>query len=85
MPLNWKTGGLLGAAACMISYPAWKASGLLAGAKLTLGTVPGSGYDGLLPVSGDILGIVMGLLFVALALVLPDRLRGSGALAAPAE
>lgn len=78
-------GGLLGAAAYMVTYPFWKGAGLLEGGKLTLGTVPGSGYDGVLPVSGDILGIVMGLLFIAAAFVLPDSLRGSGKLAVPAE
>src|SRR6056297_1265313 len=43
-------GGLLGAAAYMLSYPAWQASGLLsdvAGGKVTLGTVPGASYEGL--------------------------------------
>src|SRR6056297_667740 len=78
-------GGLLGAAAYMVTYPFWKGAGLLEGEKLTLGTVPGSGYDGLLPVSGDILGVVMGLLFIAIAFVLPDNLRVSGKLAVPAE
>lgn len=78
-------GGLLGAAAYMVTYPFWDRTGLLDGEKLTLGTVPDSGYDGLLPVSGDILGIVMGLLFIAVAFVLPDSLRGSGKVAVPAE
>lgn len=78
-------GGLLGAAAYMVTYPAWKSAGLLDGEKLTLGTVPRSGYDGILPVSGDILGIVMGLAFVAVAIALPERLRGGGEAVAPAE
>ena len=78
-------GGLLGAAAYMVTYPSWKSAGLLEGEKLTLGTVPGAGYDGLLPVSGDILGIVMGLAFVAVAIALPERLRGGGEAVAPAE
>ena len=72
-------GGLLGAAAYMATYPAWKASGLLSGEKLTLGSVPGAGYDSLLPISGDILGILLGLAFVAVAFVLPDRITGGGA------
>ena len=75
-------GGLLGAAAYMATYPMWKASGLLddvAGGKVTLGTVPGSDYAGLFAVSGDILGIVLGLVFVLVAFVLPDNLAGGHA------
>lgn len=71
-------GGLLGAAAYMVSYPFWKGTGLLSGDKLTLGTVPGAKYDGLLAVSGDVIGIILGLLFIAVAFVLPDRLAGRG-------
>jgi len=72
-------GGLLGAAAYMATYPAWKASGLLdkiAGGKVTLGTVPGASYDGIMAMSGDVLGIILGLVFVAVAFVLPDNLVG---------
>ncbi len=78
--LVYIAGGLLGAGAYMATYPWWKASGLLdgiAGGKVTLGTVPGSGYEGLWAVSGDILGIVMGIVFVAIAFALPRRLAGS--------
>lgn len=78
-------GGLLGAAAYMVTYPAWDAAGMLDGSKLTLGSVPGAGYDGLLSISGDLLGIVMGLAFVAIAIALPERLRGGGEAVAPAE
>ncbi len=67
-------GGLLGAAAYMLTYPAWKATGLLDGAKLTLGPVIGADYDGLLPVTGEIVGLIMGLVFVALAFALPERI-----------
>jgi uncharacterized protein len=70
-------GGLLGAAAYMLTYPAWKASGMLdaiAGGKVTLGTVPGAKYDGLTALPGDVLGIVLGLVFIAVAFALPDRL-----------
>ncbi|MFP7672761.1 YeeE/YedE thiosulfate transporter family protein [Marivita sp. S0852] len=72
-------GGLLGAAAYMATYPAWKSAGLLdnfAGGKVTLGTVPGSSFDGLMAVSGDILGIALGAVFVLVAFVLPDSLIG---------
>lgn len=79
--LFFVAGGLLGAAAYMVTYPAWKASGLLedmAGGKVTLGTVPESKFDGLFAISGDLLGLVLGLGFVAIAFALPERLR-SGA------
>lgn len=70
-------GGLLGAAAYMVTYPAWKSAGVLdkiAGGKMTLGTVPGANYDGLTALPGDVLGIVLGLAFIAVAFVLPERL-----------
>lgn len=73
-------GGLLGAAAYMATYPAWKATGLLdgiAGGAVTLGTVPGSKYDGLFAMSGDLLGIVIGAVFVLVAFVLPENLTGA--------
>ena len=72
-------GGLLGAAAYMVTYPSIKATGVLdavLGGKVTLGTVPGAKYDGLLSLPGDVLGIVLGLVFVLVAFVLPERLRG---------
>lgn len=72
-------GGLLGAAAYMATYPAWKASGLLenlAGGKVTLGIVPGASYEGLTAISGDLLGIALGAVFVLVAFVLPDNLVG---------
>lgn len=72
-------GGLLGAAAYMATYPTWKASGLiddLAGGKVTIGTVPGASYDGVLAISGDLLGIALGAVFVLVAFVLPDSLAG---------
>ena len=78
-------GGLLGAAAYMVTYPMWKASGLLDGAKTTLGTVPGAKYDGLMAMSGDMVGIALGLVFIIVAFVLPDRLVGGTAAAVPAE
>ena len=75
-------GGLLGAAAYMATYPAWKASGMLdsiAGGKVTLGTVPGSKFDGLMGMSGDVLGIILGAVFIVVAIVLPERIGGAGA------
>ncbi|WP_372674800.1 YeeE/YedE thiosulfate transporter family protein [Aquicoccus sp.] len=81
-------GGLLGAAAYMVTYPAWLASGMLddiLGGKVTLGTVPGSGFDGLSAIQGDLLGIVLGAGFVVIAFVLPERIVGQGEAVAPAE
>lgn len=80
-------GGLLGAAAYMITYPSVKATGMLdaiAGGKVTLGTVPGAKYDGLMAMPGDVLGIVLGLIFVAVAFAVPEAPRGD-AVPAPAE
>lgn len=73
-------GGLLGAAAYMASYPMWKGAGLLddlAGGKVSLGSVPGSDYAGLWTVRGDILGLVLGVAFIALAFALPQSLAGA--------
>ncbi|WP_146344030.1 DUF6691 family protein [Phaeobacter marinintestinus] len=81
-------GGLLGAAAYMVTYPSWKASGMLdaiAGGKVTLGSVPGAKYDGLMAVPGDVLGIVLGLVFIAVSFALPERLVSQPAAAQPAE
>ncbi|WP_299812280.1 YeeE/YedE thiosulfate transporter family protein [uncultured Roseibium sp.] len=70
-------GGLLGAAAYMATYPAVKATGLLdaiLGGNATLGTIPGTDYPGLTGLPGDTLGILLGLVFVAVAFVLPERI-----------
>jgi uncharacterized protein len=81
-------GGLLGAAAYMVTYPAWKASGLLdgfAGGKVTIGTIPGGKYDGLTALPGDVLGLVLALVLVVVAFALPDRLMGRPSGLQPAE
>ncbi len=75
-------GGLLGAAAYMATYPSIKAMGLLSkigGGKVTLGTVPGAKYEGLTGIPGDILGIVLGIVFIVVAFALPERLSGAPA------
>ncbi len=75
-------GGLLGAAAYMVAYPSAKAMGLLehiAGGKVTIGTVPGSKFEGLTSIPGDVLGIVLGLVFILVAFALPTNLRKDGA------
>ncbi|MEP3634922.1 MAG: YeeE/YedE thiosulfate transporter family protein [Shimia thalassica] len=81
-------GGLLGAAAYMVTYPSWKATRLLdklAGGKVTLGSVPGAKYDGLMAMSGDLLGIILGIVFVLVAIVLPERMIGDGPAPVAAE
>lgn len=81
-------GGLLGAAAYMATYPAWKASGLLdsiAGGKATLGAVPGAKYEALMSLPGDLLGIVLGAVFVLVAFVLPERIMIGKVQSQPAE
>jgi hypothetical protein len=75
--LVYIAGGLLGAAAYMVTYPLWKTSGLLdniAGGKVTLGTVPDSGYNGIFAISGDILGIALGIVFIIVAFALPAHI-----------
>lgn len=78
-------GGLVGAAAYMGSYAAVEATGLLdpvLGGKTTVGAVAGTDYPALLPgVSGEVVGLVLGAAFIALAFLLPDRLRGGKAAA----
>ncbi|MHA6264055.1 DUF6691 family protein [Arenibacterium sp. CAU 1754] len=81
-------GGLLGAAAYMVTYPSWKAWGILdpiAGGKVTLGAVPGANYEGLTALPGDILGLVLGICFILVAIALPERLVGGRAKMQPAE
>ncbi|WP_323036725.1 YeeE/YedE thiosulfate transporter family protein [Pararhodobacter sp.] len=83
-------GGLLGAAAYALAYAGIKDTGLLDaiwGGKVTLGAVPGLDGPALLPgMRGDVLGIVMGALFVIIAFALPGRPgTGQRAKAVPAE
>ena len=49
----------------------------VAGGKVTLGAVPGAKYEAVTALPGDVLGIALGLVFVAVAFALP------GAPAAP--
>ncbi len=72
-------GGLLGAAAYMVSYASIKGTFLMdkiAGGKVTLGTVPGAKYEGLTAIQGDLLGIALGVIFIIVAFVLPNKLVG---------
>jgi len=74
-------GGLLGAAAYMGTYSGIKATGILdniLGGKTTLGQIAETDYPALLAVNGSIVGIVMGIVFIAIAFALPASLRGEG-------
>lgn len=70
-------GGLVGAGAYMGSYAWVKSTGVLdsiLGGKTTLGPIAGTDYPALISgISGEIIGIVMGLVFIAIAFALPDR------------
>lgn len=81
-------GGLVGAAAYMVTYAAVESTGVLAkilGGKATLGAIAESGYPALLPgISGEILGLAVGFALIAVALALPHRLVGGQAVH-PAE
>jgi len=73
-------GGLFGAGAYMGSYAWVQSTGILeeiVGGKTTLGVISGTKYHALLTgVSGEWIGIVMGMVLVAIAWWLPDRYRG---------
>lgn len=70
-------GGLLGAGAYTALYADIKATGILdpiGGGAVTLGAVPGSRYDAVFAsVPGDVLGILIGAAFIAIAFALPER------------
>lgn len=76
-------GGLLGAAAYMGSYAWVKSTGVLDGifgGKATIGAISGTEYPALFSgISGELVGIVLGIAFVAIAFLLPDSLRGEAA------
>jgi hypothetical protein len=81
----YAAGGLVGAAAYMVTYPMWKSAGMLSSKALTLGAVPGAKYDALLPgMPGDLVGIVVGSVLIVTAFILPDRII-SKPTTAPAE
>lgn len=78
--LAFVLGGLLGAAAYMASFAWVESTGVLdsiLGGKVTVGTIAGADYPALMPdLSGEIVGVVLGLVFIAIAFLLPDNLRG---------
>lgn len=68
-------GGLAGALAYMLTFESVKGTGILdaiAGGKVTLGTVPGSKFEGFTAIQGDLLGIGLGALFIIVAFILPE-------------
>ncbi|MGE3247994.1 MAG: DUF6691 family protein [Beijerinckiaceae bacterium] len=78
--LFFSAGGLLGAAAYMLTYPQIKATGLLdpvLGGNATLGKIAGTKYPALFDVSGEWLGIAVGVALIGVALMLPQSLRGA--------
>lgn len=70
-------GGLLGAGAYMATYAWVKSTGVLdhvLGGKATLGTLSGTNYPAVLDgVSGEWIGLALGVAFIAAAAVLPAR------------
>ncbi|MCF6316955.1 MAG: YeeE/YedE family protein [Marinosulfonomonas sp.] len=75
-------GGLLGAAAYMISYASIEGTFLMdkiMGGKVTLGTIPGAKYEGITALQGDLVGIALGVVMIIVAFILPDRLVGGDA------
>lgn len=75
-------GGLLGAAAYMVSYGAIKGTFLMdkiMGGKVTLGTIPGAKYEGITALQGDLVGIALGVVFIIVAFILPNQLIGGDA------
>ncbi len=79
-------GALLGAAAYMLSH-AWIAStgvlGKIAGGKTTVGKVADTDYGALFgELSGEWAGIVIGVVFILIALILPRRFTKQRSVAA---
>ena len=76
-------GGLLGAAAYMVTFAWVESTGVLdslLGGKSTIGSIAGTDYPALMPgLSGEIVGILLGVVLIAIAFLLPDSLRGAGA------
>jgi len=81
--LFFVVGGLVGAAAYMGSFAWVETTGLLAsvlGGKATLGAIAGTDYPALMPgVSGELIGMILGVVFIAIAFLLPNSLRGGSA------
>ncbi|MDF1619988.1 DUF6691 family protein [Pseudothioclava nitratireducens] len=87
--LFYVAGGLLGALFYTLTYDQVKATGMLddiLGGKVTIGQIPGASYDALFPsLPGDLIGIGLGVVFILIAFVIPERLDGGQGVAVPAE
>ena len=87
--LFFVVGGLVGAAAYMVSYASVATTRLLdsaAGGKTTLGTIPGTEYPALFDtLPGDWLGVAVGVAFVLIAALLPRGAAAQKAQPIPAE
>ncbi|MCF6305209.1 MAG: YeeE/YedE family protein [Rhodobacteraceae bacterium] len=74
-------GGLLGAAAYMVSYSWVQSTGILDkmfGGKATVAAIPDADYPALFDgMRGDIVGILLGLVFIAVAIFLPNKIVGT--------
>lgn len=82
-------GGLVGAAAYMATYAGVKATGILssiAGGKATLGTISGTKYPALLSgVPGEWIGLLLGIVLIAVAWLLPPSITTETTGPLPAE
>ncbi len=82
-------GGLAGAAGFMLTYQWFADSAIMApiaGGSATVGAIPGTDYPALIAgLPGDMIGIALGLVFIAVAFALPERLVGRQHQVAPAE
>jgi len=81
-------GGLVGAAAYMASYATIAATGILdpiLGGKTTIGAISGTKYPALLTsVSGEWLGLALGVALILVAWLLPQRVSTPDGRVAPA-
>lgn len=72
-------GGLVGALIYMLSFSWVKSTGILdkiLGGKVTIGVIEGVKYPGLLTdFPGEIIGIVLGVVFLIAAISLPKKIR----------
>jgi uncharacterized protein len=82
-------GGLIGAAAYMVTYVSVAATSIMApvaGGKATMGVITKTKFPPLLTsVSGEWLGLILGLALIAVAFLLPNRIVGDRSKNFPAE
>jgi len=87
--ISFILGGLAGAALYMGVFGGLEATWLLdaiLGGKTTIGAVPGAEYPALLPgMRGDVVGLVLGVIFILVAVILPSRRSGQARSRARAE